>query len=75
MRGLPVSEHGFIRVDRFGKVPDFGHVYAAGDAVDFPIKQGGIGCQHADVVAESIAALAGADIEPERSSPMSTVCC
>jgi sulfide:quinone oxidoreductase len=64
VRGLPVSEHGFIRVDRFGRVPDAGNVFAAGDAVDFPVKQGGIACQQADVVAATIAALAGAGIEP-----------
>ena len=40
-------------------MPDAGDVYAAGDAVDFAIKQGGISCQQADVAAESIAALAG----------------
>jgi sulfide:quinone oxidoreductase len=69
VRGLPASEHGFIRVDQFGKVPDFGQVYAAGDAVDFPIKQGGVGTQRADVVAESIAAVAGAEIEPRSFEP------
>jgi sulfide:quinone oxidoreductase len=64
VRGVPVSEHGFIRVDPFGRVPDTGNVFAAGDAVDFPVKQGGIAAQHADVVAMSIAALAGADVDP-----------
>ena len=44
-------------------------MYAAGDAVDFPIKQGGVGCQLADVVAESIAAVAGAEIEPRSFEP------
>lgn|SRR6185437_257225 len=69
VRGLPVSEHGFIRVDPFGRVPDAGEVFAAGDAVDFPVKQGGIGCQQADVVAASIAALAGADVDPAPFKP------
>ena len=35
-------------------------VYAAGDATDFPIKQGGLATQQADAVAERIAARAGA---------------
>ena len=39
------------------------HVFAAGDAADFPVKQGGIGTQQADVAAAGIAALAG-DHEP-----------
>jgi sulfide:quinone oxidoreductase len=70
VRGIPVSEHGFIRVNRFGRVPDAGPVYAAGDAIDFPIKQGGLGSQQADVAAESIAALAGADIDPQPFKPV-----
>ncbi len=39
-------------------------VWAAGDAAAFPIKQGGLAAQQADVVARSIAARAGADVEP-----------
>ncbi len=70
VRGLPLGNHGFLRVDRFGRVPDAGHVFAAGDATDFPIKQGGLGAQQADVVAESVAALAGAEIEPQGFKPV-----
>ncbi|HXD53931.1 MAG TPA: FAD-dependent oxidoreductase [Solirubrobacteraceae bacterium] len=69
VRGLPVSEHGFLRVDRFCRVADVEGVYAAGDSVDFPVKQGGVGSQQADAVAESIAALAGAEIEPQPFDP------
>jgi sulfide:quinone oxidoreductase len=69
VRGIPVSDHGFIRVNRFGRVADAGPVYAAGDAIDFPVKQGGLGSQQADVVAESIAALAGVEIEPQPFKP------
>jgi sulfide:quinone oxidoreductase len=70
VKGLPVSEHGFLRVDVFGRVTGAHDVYAAGDAVDFPVKQGGIACQQADVVAESIAAMAGAPVEPRPFSPV-----
>jgi sulfide:quinone oxidoreductase len=70
VRGLPVSENGFIRVDRFGRVPDSNHIYAAGDAVDFPVKHGGVGSQMADTVAESIAELAGVTIEPQPFEPV-----
>jgi sulfide:quinone oxidoreductase len=70
VRGIPLGEHGFIRVDPHCQVPDVEHIYAAGDATDFPIKQGGIGSQQADVVAQSIAALAGAAVTPERFSPV-----
>ena len=44
-------------------------MFAAGDAVDFPVKQGGIACQQADVVAESLAAMAGAAVEPRPFVP------
>jgi len=45
-------------------------VYAAGDATTFPVKQGGIATQQADVVAQSIAALAGAPVTPEHFRPV-----
>lgn len=70
VRGLPISEHGFIAVTRFGRLPNAGLIYAAGDAVDFPVKQGGVGSQMADVVAESIAALVGVPIEPQPFKPV-----
>jgi sulfide:quinone oxidoreductase len=70
VRGLPSAEHGFIRVDPYGRMRDVEGVYAAGDAIDFPIKHGGIGSQQADAVAESIAALAGAPVTPEPFNPV-----
>jgi sulfide:quinone oxidoreductase len=69
VRGIPLGENGFIRVDPHCRVPDVERIYAAGDATDFPIKQGGIGSQQADVAAQSIAALAGASGTPERFNP------
>jgi sulfide:quinone oxidoreductase len=70
IRGIPLGEHGFIRVDPYGRVRDVRSVYAAGDAVDFPIKHGGVGSQQADVVAQSIAAVAGAAVKPEPFNPV-----
>lgn len=70
VRGIPLGEHGFIRVDQHGSVHDAGPVYAAGDATDFPIKHGGLASQQADAVAHSIAALAGADVKPEPFRPV-----
>jgi sulfide:quinone oxidoreductase len=70
VRGLPLGEHGFIHVNRFCRVPDVGPVFAAGDAVDFPVKQGGIAAGQADVVAESIAKLAGVELEPRPFRPV-----
>lgn len=70
LRGIPLGEHGFIRVDPHGRVRDVEDVYAAGDAIDFPIKHGGVGSQQADVAAQSIAALAGAPVTPEPFNPV-----
>jgi sulfide:quinone oxidoreductase len=70
IRGIPLGEHGFIRVDPHGRVRDVEGVYAAGDAIDFPIKHGGVGSQQADVAAQSIAALAGASVTPEQFNPV-----
>jgi sulfide:quinone oxidoreductase len=70
LRGIPLGEHGFIPVDPYCRVPDVEHIYAAGDATDFPIKHGGVGSQQADVAARSIAALAGAPVTPDRFNPM-----
>ncbi len=69
VRGIPLSEHGFLAVDPYCRVRGIADVYAAGDAVDFPVKHGGVGSQQADVVAESIAARAGAAKEPARFNP------
>jgi sulfide:quinone oxidoreductase len=70
VRGVPLGEHGFIPVDPYCRVRDVEHIYAAGDTTDFPIKQGGIGAQQADIAAQSIAALAGASVTPERFNPV-----
>jgi sulfide:quinone oxidoreductase len=70
VRGIPLSEHGFLRVDPHGRVIDVEHVYAAGDATEFPVKHGGVGSQQADAVAQSIAALAGAPVTAEPFHPL-----
>jgi sulfide:quinone oxidoreductase len=70
IRGIPLAEHGFIRVNPHGQVPDVGPIYAAGDAIDFAIKHGGLGSQQADAAAESIAALAGAPVTPAPFTPV-----
>ncbi|MGH2880498.1 MAG: hypothetical protein ACRDK4_12960 [Solirubrobacteraceae bacterium] len=69
VRGLPAAEHGFIPVDVHCKVRGADRVYAAGDAVDFAIKHGGVSAQQADAAAEAIAALAGVDCRPKPFDP------
>ena len=70
VRGIPLGEHGFIRVNPHGQVPGAGPIYAAGDAVEFAIKHGGLSSQQADAAAQSIAALAGAPLTPEPFQPV-----
>jgi sulfide:quinone oxidoreductase len=68
--GVPTDEHGFVPVDSHGRVGLLDHVYAAGDATDFPIKQGGLACQQADAVARHIAAQVLEGFEPEPFRPV-----
>jgi sulfide:quinone oxidoreductase len=70
IEGLPRDRDGFIPVDSHGRVRDADNVYAAGDGTWFPVKQGGLACQQADAAAQSIAAAAGADVQPEPFKPV-----
>jgi sulfide:quinone oxidoreductase len=68
--GVPADAHGFITVDEDGRVRTLDDVYAAGDATDQPIKQGGLACRQADHAATLIAAAAGADVKLEPDPPV-----
>jgi sulfide:quinone oxidoreductase len=68
--GLPVEGRGFVPVDRFGRVAGVDCVWAAGDVTSRPLKQGGLAVQQSDVAAASIAAWAGADVEPRPYEPV-----
>jgi sulfide:quinone oxidoreductase len=70
LRGVSHDRDGFIPVDDYGRVRGLEGVYAVGDCVDFPLKQGGLAAQQADVVAAVIAADAGAPVEPEPFRPL-----
>jgi sulfide:quinone oxidoreductase len=67
---LPRDADGFLPVDMHGAVPGVPDVYAAGDATDYPVKQGGLATQQADAVAEAIAARAGAPLRPAPFRPV-----
>jgi sulfide:quinone oxidoreductase len=70
LAGLPCQDtHGFIPVDEFCRVAGLQSVFAAGDATDLVVKHGGLAAQQADVSAATIAALAGARIEPQPLKP------
>jgi sulfide:quinone oxidoreductase len=68
--GLPADDAGFIPADPQGKVVGVDAVWVAGDAMAFPVKQGGLAAQEADAAAEAIAADAGADVEPQPFRPV-----
>jgi sulfide:quinone oxidoreductase len=68
--GLPADTDGFLRVDEHCGVVGVERVFAAGDVTSFPIKQGGIATQEADVAAEAIAAATGCAVEPTPFDPV-----
>jgi sulfide:quinone oxidoreductase len=68
--GVPHDDQGFVPVDEFCAVRGLTDVYAAGDLTRFPLKQGGVATQQADVAAASIAADAGAPVRPEPFQPV-----
>jgi sulfide:quinone oxidoreductase len=66
--GTAQDDHGFVRVDHDGRMRDSDRIWAAGDAIAYPVKFGGLATKQADLVAAGIAARAGAEISPERPS-------
>ena len=70
LAGVIHDANGFIPTDEHGQVADEIDVWAAGDATRFPLKQGGVAAQQADAAAESIAARAGASLEPRPFRPV-----
>jgi sulfide:quinone oxidoreductase len=68
--GLPADGDGFIPVDEHAAVAGLDGVYAAGDATDSAIKQGGLAAQQAVAAAEAIAARHGTDLDPEPFRPL-----
>jgi sulfide:quinone oxidoreductase len=67
--GIPSDPRGFVPVDEHGRVRGLTDVFAAGDATDFPVKQGGLAAQQSDAVSATIAAQLDGDIEAEPFHP------
>jgi sulfide:quinone oxidoreductase len=63
---LPTDRSGFVTTDALGSVIGLPDVYAAGDMTSFPIKQGGLATQQADVIAQRIAADHGVSVTQSR---------
>lgn len=68
--GVPHDLAGFVPVDGHSRVRGMQRAYAAGDATIFPVKQGGVATQQADVAAEAIAAELGCDVPAEPLDPI-----
>lgn len=68
--GLRADDDGFLLVDEHCRVRGEDDVYAAGDAISFPVKQGGLAAQQADAAAAHIAARAGVKVEPRPFQPV-----
>lgn len=68
--GLPSDARGFVQADGQCRVRGQGAEFVAGDAGSFPVKQGGIACQQADVVASIIARELGAECEEVAFDPV-----
>jgi sulfide:quinone oxidoreductase len=68
--GIPYDPSGFVPVDDHSRVQGLASVFAAGDVTAFPVKQGGIATQQADVAAEAIAADLGCEVEAKRLDPV-----
>jgi sulfide:quinone oxidoreductase len=68
VRGLTGgADDRFIEVDEYCRVRDTdGRIFAAGDATDLRVKQGGLAAQQADTAAAGIAHLAGTAPPPAR---------
>jgi sulfide:quinone oxidoreductase len=68
--GLPQRRNGFVHTDSMMRVVGANGIWAAGDATWFPIKQGGLAAQQADVAARSIAVHAGVRVPNEPFDPV-----
>jgi sulfide:quinone oxidoreductase len=68
--GVPVDDQDFVAVDDHCRVVGLPDAYAVGDVANFPLKQGGLAAQQADVAARDIAARAGAPVEAPAFRPV-----
>lgn len=61
--GVSQGRHGFIGCDAEMRADGLDRVWVAGDSSWFPIKQGGLAAQQAEISAAGILRAAGADVE------------
>jgi len=68
--GTPSDAHGFIPIDTHGRASGEERLFAAGDATPLVLKHSSIAAAQGTAVAESIAAVAGAKIDPRPWAPV-----
>jgi sulfide:quinone oxidoreductase len=68
--GVPHDANGFIAVDAEARIAGMRDAFAAGDVTTFPVKQGGLATQQADVAAAQIAVALGCDVAAEPFDPV-----
>jgi len=68
--GIPQGRYGFIGCDAEMRVDGLERVWSAGDSTWFPVKQGGLAAQQAEIAAAGILRAAGAEIEPPPFRPV-----
>src|SRR5215207_9731305 len=70
LAGLPADDEGFVPVDPYARVRGVDRVWAVGDMTSWPLKQGGLAAQQADIAAADIAArVAGAAVRVRPFKP------
>jgi sulfide:quinone oxidoreductase len=70
LAGVPNDERGFILCDVHGQVRGTTAVWAAGDAIAFPVKQGGLAAQQADAAVADILWRMGVEGPPRPPAPV-----
>lgn len=70
LAGLPCDQDGYVPINEHARVLDLDGVYCAGDAANYPIKQGGLATQQADAAVSHIVHTIGAGGSPQPFRPV-----
>lgn len=68
--GVPHDADGFIAVDEHCRIRGMPAAFAVGDVTSFPVKQGGVATQQADLAVETILAELDGEAPPEPFDPI-----
>lgn len=68
--GVPHDPDGFIAIDERCRISGLPAAFAVGDVTSFPVKQGGVAAQQADLAAEAILAELDEEAPPDPFDPV-----